>query len=150
VDRGIGGCRWTATAAIKHEILAFFKKTQTAESKGAAGRCPISRPLEAAVITASEWGPLSKGALRGFVDLELQPSGLVLHGCTLMESNGRRWIGLPARPQLHQDGSAVISPKTGKPAWTPIIEIKGREEKERFQTAALVAVDKLLGRGSAP
>jgi hypothetical protein len=104
---------------------------------------------EASMIVATDWRPNLKGPRQGFLDLELQPSGLLLHGCVLMESNGQRWISLPARPQTHKDGSPVLDPRSGKQAWTPIVEIKDRAARERFQAAALDAVDRLLG-GSAP
>jgi hypothetical protein len=83
-------------------------------------------------------------------DLELQPSGLIVHGCTLIESNGRRWVHLPARPQNQKDGSPVIDRKTGKPAWAPIIEIKDRASCKRFEEMALRAVDELLGKKGVP
>jgi hypothetical protein len=102
------------------------------------------------MITAIGLRVLPKGALQGFVDLELRPSRLVLRGCTLMESNGRRWIGLPGRPQTQRDGAPVIDPKTGKPAWAPVVEIRDKEARERFQTAALAAVDRLLGADAPP
>jgi hypothetical protein len=103
------------------------------------------------MIIASTWRAHQSGALQGFIDLELRPSGcLLLHGCTLMESNGHRWIGLPARPQLDRDGKQLIAPKTGKPSYSAIIDLVDRGARERFQEAALVAVDKLLGDGSAP
>jgi hypothetical protein len=100
------------------------------------------------VIKASGWRALAKGSLQGFVDLELQPSGLLIHSCTLMESNGKRWIGLPGRPQVQKDGTPILDPKIGKPLWKAIIEIKNREARERFQLAALRAVDVLLGKGA--
>jgi hypothetical protein len=97
------------------------------------------------MITATGWRPIVKGALRGFVDLELQPSGLILHGCTVMVQGERRWIGLPARPQTARDGSPILGP-AGKPAWAPIVEIPDRVARERFQAAALAAVDRIIGR----
>ena len=100
------------------------------------------------MIVANNWRAVTKGALQGFVDLELRPSGLVLHACTLLESSGKRWIGLPAKPQTNADGSPRLDPKTNKPAWTPLVEIPDKAARERFQTAALAAVDKPLDRKS--
>ena len=72
------------------------------------------------MITASDWRPIGRNTLRGFCDLRLQPSGIMLHECSLHEKGGKRWIGLPA----------------------------GKAERERFQAAALAAVDRLLGTQS--
>ena len=100
------------------------------------------------MITATDWRPLERNTLRGFVTLRLAPSGIVIRECTVHEKDGKRWIGLPARPQTSKDGSPRLDPKTGKPAWQPIVEIAGRDERERFQATALAAVDKLLGMSS--
>jgi hypothetical protein len=80
---------------------------------------------------------MTKGALQGFIDLELHPSGLLLHAGSVIASAGRRWIGLPARPQTRKDGAPIIDPGTGKPAWVPIIEIKERAACKRFEEMAL-------------
>jgi hypothetical protein len=86
--------------------------------------------------------------LRGFVVLQLAPSGIVLHGCSYHEQGDRRWIGL--KPQIDAEGSVRSDPETGKTLYVPVVEIVGREARERFQTAALAAVDRLLGTGEMP
>lgn len=97
-------------------------------------------------IVAANWRPRQVNTLQGFVDLEL-PSGLTLHDCTLHEQLGARWIGLPARPQLATDGTARRDPKTGKTLYTPVVEIRDKAARGRFQAAALDALDRLLGVG---
>lgn len=92
---------------------------------------------------ASDWRKVSRNSLQGFFSLTL-PSGVTLRECSLHERNGKRWVGLPARPQTNKDGSRRIDPKTGKSAWSPLVEIRDRAIRERFQTAALAAVDRLL------
>lgn len=93
---------------------------------------------------------MARNTLRGFVDLALSPSGLVLRECSLHEKDGKRWIGLPSKPQIDSEGRHRKDATTGRPLYSPVVEIAGKEERERFQRAALAAVDKLLGRGSAP
>jgi hypothetical protein len=103
------------------------------------------------MITASDWKSVEKGTLRGFCSLHLSPSGLVLRDCMLHhKADGSRWIGLPSRPQMTSEGTQRLDPKTGKPAWIPVVEIKGSAERKRFQEAALAAIDKLLAKGGAP
>ena len=97
------------------------------------------------MIAASEWRTLVKNSLQGFVVLTLSPSGLVLRDCALHERDGKRWISLPSRPQLDSEGRHRKDPATGKALWLPVVEIKGKAERERFQAAALAAVDKLRG-----
>lgn len=103
------------------------------------------------MIAASDWRPVVKNTLQGFLTLKLSPSGIVLHECSLHETaDGRRWISLPSKPQIGEDGRHRTDPTTWKKLYVPVVEIAGKAERERFQTAALAAVDKLLGKGSVP
>ena len=81
-----------------------------------------------------EWKPFEKNTLRGFLSLEL-PSGMIIHGCTVHEKNGARWIGLPARQFQKPDGEK---------SWSPLIEFVSKDSREKFQAAALAAVDSHL------
>lgn len=102
-----------------------------------------------AVMIAADWRPVVKNSLQGFFTLKM-PSGLILCECMLHESNGKRWIGMPAKPQTHKDGTPVLSPRSGKPAWSPLVKIEDKQKHKVFQAAALAAIEKLLGKGSAP
>jgi hypothetical protein len=99
------------------------------------------------VIVAKDFQPRASNSLRGFITLQFIPSGLALRDCTLHEKDGRRWIGLPAKPQIDSEGRVRKDLTTGKTLYTPVIEIPGKAERERFQQAALAAVDRLLGAG---
>jgi hypothetical protein len=70
---------------------------------------------------------LSKGALIGFLDVEL-PSGLKLNRCTLLEKGGKRWIGLPSKEWTKADGSK---------SYVPIVEIADRDARNKFNAAVL-------------
>jgi hypothetical protein len=87
--------------------------------------------------------------LRGFVDLTLSPPRITLKECSVHEQNGRRWIGLPGRPQIDLDGRHRVDSVTGKKLYMPTVEIPDRDARERFQEAALAAVDRLLGHEGA-
>jgi hypothetical protein len=63
--------------------------------------------------------------------------------------DNREWIGLPARPQLDRDGRQRKDPTTGKALYTPIVEIRGKAEHERFQAAALTAAHELVATEAA-
>jgi hypothetical protein len=97
------------------------------------------------MITASDWRPMERNTLRGFVTLTLQPSGLVLNDCALHQKEGREWIGLPGKPQIDRDGQSRKDPTTGRMLYTPVVEIPDRDARERFQQAALAAVHELIG-----
>jgi hypothetical protein len=98
-------------------------------------------------MRASGWRPHSSGSLQGFFDL-LLPSGLKLNDCTLHQQGEKRWIGLPGKPQLDQDGSARKDPATGKRLYTPTAEIPAREVRDNFTKQALAAVDRMLAGGA--
>ncbi|MGI9073938.1 MAG: hypothetical protein ACR2JB_22075 [Bryobacteraceae bacterium] len=88
-------------------------------------------------FTASEWKPLEKNTLRGFFKISM-PSGLVIKDCMLHESNGSRWISLPGKSYSKPDGSKDF---------VNIIDFASKTARNKFQTAALTAVDELLGVG---
>jgi len=98
------------------------------------------------MIAASDWREVVKNSLQGFCVLTLSPSGIVLRDCALHKRDGKRWISLPSRPQLDSEGRHRKDPATGKALWLPVVEIKGKAERERFQNTALAAVDKLRGK----
>jgi DNA-binding cell septation regulator SpoVG len=82
----------------------------------------------------TNWKAHRKNTLQGFLSITL-PSGLVIHNCTLHESSGVRWIGLPARPYTKDDGST---------SYATLIEFSTAETRHRFQTAALEAVGRFM------
>jgi hypothetical protein len=78
------------------------------------------------------------GRMLGWLRLEL-PSGLVIDGAKLMVGpQGRRWLALPAVPQVHADGSPRLV--DGKKAWRPIVEFQSRVVREKFETQVLGAL----------
>jgi hypothetical protein len=99
------------------------------------------------MIRASDWRPMPRNTLRGFVTLTLSPSGLTLRDCTLHQKEARQWIGLPGRPQVDRDGTPRKDLATGKLLYVAVVEIPDKTARERFQAAALAAVRELLGDG---
>jgi hypothetical protein len=85
-------------------------------------------------ITVSNWKPLEKHGLRGFLTFIL-PSGLILNNCQLLETNGKRWIGLPSQRFQLKDGSI---------GYVPIVEYATRRARKQFQAEALSAVELYL------
>jgi hypothetical protein len=89
-------------------------------------------------LVVTNWKAHEKNTLRGFLSINL-PSGLVIHNCTLHQKNGSRWLGLPARQYVKDDGST---------SYTPLIEFATKDARQRFQAAALEAVDHFLDGGA--
>lgn len=103
--------------------------------------------MKAKAIRAANWRPREQNTLQGFVDLYM-PSGLTLHDCSYHCRNNTRWIGFPAWPQLDREGRVRTNPKNGRPSYAAVVTFDDREAHDRFQAAALAAIDELLG--SAP
>lgn len=86
-------------------------------------------------VAISNAKPFNKNSLRGSFDVTLD-SGLKLNGCTLMEKDGKRWVGLPAREWSKADGSK---------SWTPMVEVPDRDARDRFNAAIVPLAAKALG-----
>ena len=85
-------------------------------------------------LLVTNWKAYQKNTLQGFLSLTL-PSGLLLHNLTFHRKGGARWIGLPARQYAKEDGTTT---------YTPLIEFTTKEVRQRFQQAALAALDAFL------
>lgn len=88
--------------------------------------------------TIHNFKPFRKNSLRAFFDVEL-PSGLTICGCTLHESHGKWWTGLPAKP--------VASP--GNPsAWAEpprkIVDFANKPAAASFQSIVTPLARELL------
>lgn len=86
------------------------------------------------MITISNQRKLNKGALIGFFDVTL-PSGMKLNGCTLLEKDGRRWIGLPSKEWTKADGSK---------GYVPVVEIPDRDARDKFTAVVLPLAERAL------
>jgi hypothetical protein len=100
-------------------------------------------------IVATNFRPLPKATLRGFVALALDPSGLVIKDCTVhRRDDGCEWIDMPGKPQLDQEGRQCRD-EAGKALYTNLIDFADKAAGERFQAAAIEAL-KVLRGSTAP
>lgn len=100
-------------------------------------RTPVS-----AGISILAFKPMSgSGSLRGFVDVHIPAWRLRLFGCPVHESHGRRWVGLPSRPQIDRDGVAVRDEEKGKVRYFPVIGFDDVEVLHRFSDATVAALE---------
>ena len=86
-----------------------------------------------------QFKPLPRGSMLGFCDLEMD-SGLILKGCTLLESNGRRWVNPPGRPQLDADRKVMLD-ETGKVLYAVTIDFTTKAVRSRWSDAAVAAIE---------
>jgi hypothetical protein len=102
-----------------------------------------THPQRNLAIVASNWKARDKNTLKGFVDLHLTASGMVIKECACHSSGERRWISFPAIPQTNADKTPRLG-DNGKQLWANIIKFEDRAKEDRFQELALAAVDALL------
>ena len=95
---------------------------------------------DAASVICIAWKPFERNTLKGFADLWLRTARLKIHGCVVHEKNGRRWIQLPAKPQLDKDRNLVRG-DDGKVQYAKVIDFDSREVADRFNEAALKAIE---------
>jgi DNA-binding cell septation regulator SpoVG len=70
---------------------------------------------------------INRGSLLGSFDITL-PSGLIIHDCKLFEKGASRWIGLPSREYIKNDGTK---------SYFPLVEFRDREVSDRFRDACM-------------
>ena len=85
------------------------------------------------MIRCIKFRPYQKNTLRGFADLELGRTGIIIRDCTLHEKNGKEWVGFPARSYEAKDGTT---------AWQPLVEFAAgaTEARRQFQEQAVAAI----------
>jgi hypothetical protein len=82
---------------------------------------------------------LRSKTLFGFADIIVPEMRLRIREATVHQSHGKRWIGLPAKPQITRDGT-VRRDERGKTAYTPVLEFIDRETRDRFSERAIEAL----------
>jgi hypothetical protein len=78
-------------------------------------------------------------SLYGFADLMIVELHLRIREATIHQARGRRWIGLPARPQIDRDG-AVRRDDRGKIAYVPVLQLTDRQTSDAFAARAIEAL----------
>jgi hypothetical protein len=73
---------------------------------------------------------IRKGAVIGSFDLKM-PSGLIIRGMILLESNSKQWVNFPSKEYQKQDGTK---------GYFPLLEFASREISDRFRDKVLPLV----------
>lgn len=86
----------------------------------------------------SDWKPVRRGALRGFVTATL-PSGMIVHEISVFETNGRAWASPPSKLMIDREGHAMLD-DAGKRRYSPLIEFTEKATRDRFSDAIIAAL----------
>jgi hypothetical protein len=99
------------------------------------------------VIRCVKFRAYEKNTLKGFVDLELVRTGLVLRDCTWHQHPaGKEWVGFPAKSYEDKNGNTL---------WQPLVEFAegAKRAREQFREQALAAIHAAVAeqnRGAEP
>lgn len=99
------------------------------------------------IVEIAEFKAMDRGSLRGFVAVRIPARRLTIRDCTVNESNGRRWIGLPGKAQI--DGNRELVRRDGKIQYAPTCAFDSKEVGDAFSAAVLAALDARAGRAAA-
>jgi len=91
------------------------------------------------------WKALERNTLRGFATVVVKELQLVIHDVAIHERDGKRWIGLPSKPQLDRDRNTIKN-EAGKVQYTPVVEFGSRKVADAFSARVLEALDVHQGR----
>ncbi len=102
-------------------------------------------------VRCTAWRPCERGTLRGFADIFLPSLHLEIRDIAVHEMNEKRWVQLPARPQLDGNRELVRDPN-GKVQYSLILKFRDRPTADAFSAAAITAIQNFeLGiNGDAP
>ncbi|WP_287250082.1 hypothetical protein [Mesorhizobium sp.] len=81
----------------------------------------------------------SAGPLIGFADLHLPAWRLRLFGVAVFDNGSRRWVALPAKPQLDRDKRALTG-ADGKVTYNPTAAFDDKATADRFSEAVVSAL----------
>ena len=114
-------------------------KTQAAPFYAAPG-APTSGAMSGKLTVEVEaFKPLRSNTLYGFITFVIPAIRLRVIDATVHQSHGRRWIGLPAKPQIDRDGH-VRRDDRGKFLYTPVVLFTDRATADAFSARAIAAL----------
>jgi hypothetical protein len=91
-------------------------------------------------IQIMEFRKFEKNSLQGFVTLLLTGAGIQIRDATYHQSDGKRWISLPAKPYKDEAGSTRYS---------YIVSFPDKKIYSKFQEQALKALDEFIRHQSS-
>ena len=90
-------------------------------------------------VEIESFKPLKSNTLHGFCDIVVPELHLRIHDITIHEKNGKRWIGLPAKPQLTREGVARRDERD-KILYTPVLEFSDAATRTAFSARVIAAL----------
>jgi hypothetical protein len=90
-------------------------------------------------VRVEAFKPLRSNTLFGFADLVIPELCLRVRDATVHQMNGRRWVGLPAKPQINRDG-VVRRDARGKILYAAVLQFIDRTAADAFSARVIGAL----------
>jgi hypothetical protein len=90
-------------------------------------------------VTIEAFRPMLKNTLRGFADVILPVTRLVIRDVAVHQIGNRCWINLPSRPMLNKDGSPMLNDR-GKPLYFAFLRFTDEAAHLQFERAVIAAL----------
>jgi hypothetical protein len=97
------------------------------------------RPPSKLSVRIEDYRPWRSNTLFGFTTVVIPEVRLRIIDLTAHASHGRRWIGLPGRPQITA-GGVVRKDERGKPLYSPVLQFVGRDVADAFSDRVVEAL----------
>ena len=93
--------------------------------------------------------PRRSNTLYGFVTIRIPELHMRIADLTVHESHGKRWVGLPGKPQVERNG-CVRKDDHGKTLYVPVLEFTDRETRDAFSARVIAALLEFAPRAFNP
>jgi hypothetical protein len=90
-------------------------------------------------VQVDAFRPLRANTLYGFCNATIAEMHLRILDLTVHQKDGKRWIGLPAKPQITRDGQ-VRKDEHGKALYMPGIEFTDRQTRDAFSARVIASL----------
>jgi len=90
-------------------------------------------------VNVESFKPLRSNTLFGFANILIPELHLRIWEATVLESYGKRWVGLPAKPLISREGS-VRRDERGKIAYSAILLFTDGAIRDAFSQRAIAAL----------
>jgi hypothetical protein len=92
-------------------------------------------------VEVLDFRPVERNTLLGFATVRIPAMRLTIRDVAIHTSGDRRWVSLPAKPQLDADGVAIR--KDGKIQYVNIFHFDTKEVSDAFSAAVIRAAEAL-------
>jgi hypothetical protein len=96
-------------------------------------------PMSKLTVVVEGFRPLRSNTLFGFVTITIPEMHLRIADLTVHEPHGKRWVGLPGKPQIDRDGT-VRENERGKPLYVPILQFTDKATLDAFGARVVAAL----------